>query len=113
VSVERPDISNACFTAKLDAVRLLVQHAQRDVIDDTWKQYVEAYVASLKKTPEEAVGCRSCGSRNIAFSTVDERRMYECVGCGWVWYEQRRTTSPMLTIFDDITEGVEKNGLHK
>lgn len=112
-SVSLPTAIDLNTVSNLDALKLLVQHAKRDVVENIWHQYVEAYVESLKKTPEESLGCRKCGARNITASTVDERKMYECCGCGAVWYEQRRMTGPWLTIFDDITEGVAKRGSHE
>jgi len=97
----------------LDSIKLLVEHAKRDIANKVWEKYVEAYVACLKKTPEQSLGCRKCSTRDILVSTVDQRKMYECKKCGNVWYETRTVTGGFLPIIDDITEGVEGNGFHE
>jgi hypothetical protein len=112
-SVSLPTAIDLNIVSNLDATKLLVQHAKRDIIEDIWRQYVDAYVAGLKKTPEESLGCRSCGSRDILVSAVDERKLYECGQCGKVWYERRGMTNGWLVILDEITEGVEKKGSHE
>lgn len=112
-SVSLPTAIDLKTVQNLDAIELLFEHAKRDIVDGVWQQFVEAHVASLKKTPEESLGCRKCGSRDILSSIVDERRMHECVPCGKIWYERRQMTGPYLVIVDEITEGVEKNGSHE
>ena len=97
----------------LDAVQILVGYAKRDIKQKMWEKYIKAHVASLKKKPKETLGCRKCGSRDISVSKVDERDMFECKNCSNIWYAERQTTSGPLSIIDNITDGVTKNGSHE
>lgn len=98
---------------ELDAVRVLMDNARRDIENKTWQKCVEVYIANLKKPSSDTIGCRQCGSRRIRATTVDEREMYECEKCGNIWYAPRSLTNGPLSIIDDITNGVETNGSHE
>jgi len=111
--VSLPTAIDLRMALELDAIQMLVEDAKRDVVEKTWERYVDAYIATLKKTPQESLGCRKCGSRNILSTRVDERDMYECSDCLNVWYGKREWTSGPLTILDDITDGVEKSGAYE
>jgi len=90
------DLKNA---HNLDAIQFLVDNAKRDIEQKTWEKYVKTYVASLKKKPSEALGCRKCGSRDISVSSIDDRDMFECESCGNLWYGKRKTTSdPLVSV---------------
>jgi DNA-directed RNA polymerase subunit M/transcription elongation factor TFIIS len=112
-SVSLPTAIDLNTVHRLDAVKVLMDAAKRDIADRVWEQYVDAYIKTLQKTEEQALGCRKCGEREITVSIVDERKMYECGKCGNVWYESRKMTSPYLTEVDSITEGVEHDGFYE
>ncbi len=83
-SVSLPTAFDLRTVADLDAIKVLVDAAKRDVTEKIWEQYVDAYVKTLSHTEEQALGCRKCATRTITVSTVDERKMFECTNCGGV-----------------------------
>jgi len=108
--VSLPTAFDLRTVADIDAIKVLLDAAKRDVEEGIWEQYVDAYVKTLSKTEDQALGCRNCATRTITVSTVDERKMFECTNCGAIWYEQRVMTNAYLVQVDDITEGVERDG---
>ncbi len=96
-----------------DAVKALIDKAESDIRSKLWEKYVTAYIDQLTTTEEEQMGCLKCTSRNIASSKVDGRKMFECLDCQNIWYEQRSSTNGPCSIIDTITDGVSENGSHE
>lgn len=98
---------------KVDAVKQLIEKAENDVKSKLWDQYVVAYLEGLPTSERDRIGCLQCTGRNIESSTVDGRKMYECLDCNNIWYEQRKGSGGFSCITDSITGGVSENGSHE
>src|SRR5713226_6728007 len=57
-SVSLPTAMDLRIARDLDAVRVLIDDAKRDIENKAWEKYVEAYIANLKKVPSGTIGCR-------------------------------------------------------
>ena len=62
---------------------------------------------------KDLIGCRKCTSRDVVSSIVDERKMYECLKCNNIWYDERKSTNDYCSVVDSITDDISEKGSHE
>lgn len=110
--VELPTVFNLEEALNIDVIQELVKLSKKDIENKIWDKYVELYLKNTKIV-QGSLGCQNCTSRSIESIIIDNRKMHECKDCGNIWYELFTGIGPYDVILHDITNDIEKEGVHE